>query len=1146
MGWTKEQQCAITDRGRNILVAAAAGSGKTAVLVERIKQLVIKDKVDIDRFLITSFTNAASEEMKERLETAINQAMEEPGADRGFLKRQLTLLPKANISTFHTFSMEIVHKYFYVAGLEPGLKICDETERDIMEREAVNELFERRFAEDYEAFTEFLNKYSGDRNEDTLKNNIIALYKKMRSIPHYMIWGDEKTELLHTASPICALGLAAFVMADTKKTFEKACRFFDGAAEILKKAALDRLYESVRADIDRCVGVFEKCSAQDDFAGMKTVYDAFGEKLLKVDIPRRRADEKPGYALIEQQFTALRNQGKKALDDLKKRYYKQSPEIYDAALRESYEDTKYLISLVKELESIFREKKNQKNRIDFDDVMHDAIDILQDDKVAGEYRDKFRYIFIDEFQDSNLLQEMIIARITRGDNLFMVGDVKQSIYRFRQADPDLFKHKYTAYAAGDVQGSIKIDLNTNFRSKNKVIDLVNGVFASLMRDYDENAALKVNPAIDGTYPGLDAQVHLIDLDAEENKPQAPDEIVDKTEREMELIAKIIAENRDLTIYDVKKDCMRKVEYGDIAVLVRNGGMIGELEKFLNNQGIPAYGKSEGGYFDTVEIQVFVNLLKIIDNTRADVPLISVMRCPVFGFTVRELSEIRIFAGKSPSYYDAVQRYRKEGPRAELVHKLTAMLEKIQYWKELKHTVSLEELVRILLYDTGYFDYCSSLPAGKQRISNLRLLVEKAAQYEEDHYGGLYGFLSYVEAMKKSSRPIEEAKVLSEESNLVQIMTIHKSKGLEFPVVILAETGKRYRNQREIRSPSMHKNLAIGLPQVNKEQKWYRSTLLQQIINQENASDHIEEEIRILYVAMTRAMDRFILTGTCHGRMQGTFSHNSPLEMLYGAMETAGAEVIYEDFSQPAFFSKKQAAARLGLAELLDTDGIVADDAMQAQIEERLSYTYPHAHLNEVKSKYSVTEINKQGSEETQDLYLIKPTFSETKRKLDAAQVGTAIHLVMEKLDFAAALAEGSPYITRTADRLHADGLLIDEERAAVDLENIAAFFNDPVGIRAASSKTLEKEREFLLQTEVDGVTTLVQGIIDCFFEEEDGLVLIDYKNSHMGGSVSDQDIIERYAKQIQLYRKALEVAKEKQVKEAYLYLFMLRTFVRVL
>lgn len=1146
MGWTKEQQRAITDRGKNILVAAAAGSGKTAVLVERIKQLVIKDKVDIDRFLITSFTNAASEEMKERLESAINQALEDPGADRGFLKRQLTLLPKANISTFHTFSMEIVHKYFYVSGLSPGLKICDEAERDIMEQEAINELFERRFAEDYEAFTGFLRKYSGDRNENTIKNSIVALYKKMRSIPHYMAWADEKTELLHAASPIRALGLAAFVMADTEKTFEKAHKSLAGAAEILKKAALDRLYESVWADIDRCEGIFERCRTQDDFAGMKMVYDAFCEKLLKVDIPRRRADEKPGYARIEQQFTALRNQGKKALDDLKKRYYKQSPEAYDAVLRESYEDTKYLVLLVKELESIFREKKNQKNRMDFDDVMHYAIDILHDDKVSGEYRSRFAYIFIDEFQDSNMLQEMIIARITRGDNLFMVGDVKQSIYRFRQADPDIFKRKYAAYAAGDAQDSIKIDLNTNFRSKNKVIDMVNGVFASIMRDYDANAALAANPAIDGRYPGLDAQIRLLDLDADENKPQAPDEIVDKTELEMKLIAKIIAENRGLAIYDVKKDCMRTVEYGDIAVLARNGSMVGELEKFLNNQGIPAYGKSEGGYFDTVEIQVFVNLLKIIDNTQADIPLISVMRCPVFGFTVRELSEIRIFAGKSCSYYDAVQQYQKKGPQAGLVRKLTAMLEKIQYWKELKHTVSLEELVRILLYDTGYFDYCSSLPAGKQRVSNLRLLVEKAAQYEEDNYGGLYGFLLYVEALKKSSRPIEEAKALSEDSNLVQIMTIHKSKGLEFPVVILAETGKRYRNQREIRSPSIHKNLAIGLPQVNEAQKWYRSTLLQQIINQENASDHIEEEIRVLYVAMTRAMDRFILTGTCHGTLDGQFSHNSPLEMLYDAMKTAGAEIINEDSSQPAFFVKRQAEVRLGLEELLDTAGVVADDGMQAKIEERLSYTYPHIYLNQVKSKYSVTEINKQGDDGIRDFYLIRPAFSETKKRLNAAQIGTAIHLVMEKLDFAAALAQGSAYIAQTADRLYADGRLTDEERAAVDIGNIAAFFNQPPGIRAASCETLEKEREFLLQTDVDGVTTLVQGIIDCFFEEEDGIVLIDYKNSHMAGGVRKQDIVERYAKQMQLYREALEAAKEKPVKEAYLYLFALRTFVRVI
>ncbi|MBQ3185567.1 MAG: UvrD-helicase domain-containing protein, partial [Firmicutes bacterium] len=539
---------------------------------------------------------------------------------------------------------------------------------------------------------------------------------------------------------------------------------------------------------------------------------------------------------------------KQQLDNIHKKYLQREFSEYDDELKQTAGDTSYMTGLIADLEKTFKAKKQERNMVDFDDVMHYAIEILRDDMAAAEYRNKFKYIFIDEFQDSNMLQETIAGRICRNNNLFMVGDVKQSIYKFRLAEPEIFKAKYALYASPEEKESIKIDLNSNFRSKQQVTGLVNKVFHKIMDGYDENAELKCT--MPDEYPGIRPQMNLI------FKPDADEDMMDNSELEVQYVVRLVKENLGTEIYDAKQGVYRKTGYRDIAVLARNKAIIGEIERALNNSGIPAYGETTGGYFDTVEVQVFINLLKVIDNFMQDVPLISIMRCPIFGFDVKELAAIRIF-GREGSYHEAVKLYGQEGPDEDLRSKINGLLEQIAYWKELKTTVSLEELVRVLLYDTGYYDYCSGLPVGKQRISNLQLLAEKAAAFERSNYSGLYGFLTYLEAMRNSSSSMAEAKIIGDGEDLVQVMTVHKSKGLEFPIVILAGAGKQIRAKGSGTSASFHKDIAVGLPLINKEEKWYKKTLLQKIIDGRKAGEEFEEEIRILYVALTRAMDRIV-------------------------------------------------------------------------------------------------------------------------------------------------------------------------------------------------------------------------------------------------------------------------------------------------
>ncbi|MDO4745175.1 MAG: helicase-exonuclease AddAB subunit AddA [Bacillota bacterium] len=1139
MRWTEAQQQTIDTRDKNILVSAAAGSGKTAVLIERIKRLMLDGKVDIDKFLITTFTKAASAEMRERLEKAIHEEMKKPDTDKTFLRRQLVLMPNANISTFHTFAIEVLRKYFYLTDLEPGFRIGDEIEVSIMKREAADALFEERFEEDYDAFTEFLKKHSSDRSERNIKENIITLYDNLRSIPDYKEWAAERTALMAETSPIDALGLLEYMEEQCVSAYNKAVESFEKATDMLEEAGLEKLYGKTREDLENLYA----WKSSEDYGSLEGFNRWYAG--IKFNQMRATKDEKEDYEFIKDKVSAYRDKGKNALKDISKKYLTVTVEESDREINIAHKDTSYAVSLIIRLEEIFKEMKREKNMIDFDDVMHYAIDILRDEKAASEYRSKFQYIFIDEFQDSNMLQETIASKICRTNNLFMVGDVKQSIYKFRLAEPEIFKAKYALYARDEEKESIKIDLNSNFRSKMTVTSLVNNVFHGLMDGYDENAELKCTVPED--YPGIKPQLNII------RNPYKEDGIMDNTQLEVHHAVRLVKESLGTEIFDMKKGIFRPVEYKDIAVLSRNKAMVGDLERALNNAGIPAYGETEGGYFDTVEVQVFINILKVIDNSRQDIPLISVMRCPIFGFNMKELASIRIFSPEG-AYHEALRAYAEQGPDEAIRMKAADLLGKIAYWKQLKDTISLEELVRTLLYDTGYYDYCSGLPVGKQRIYNLRLLMERAGSFEKDNYSGLYGFLSYLEAMRTSKKTLSEAKTVSAGENLVQVLTVHKSKGLEFPVIILVGTGKQIRAKGSGSAGAVHKDIGIGLPLVNKEEKWRKKTLIQKVIDSKKAAEEYEEEIRILYVALTRAMDRLVITGVIKDGEEPDEDNDSPksyMDMLYGPMLDVGGEIIFCDGLDET--EEASAQNRRKLSEIYARSRDIDSKSRANIIDEILSYEYPYGELDKVKSKYSVTELNKLTIDEdftdkevkSFEGILPQPKFSGQKEMLNAAETGTVMHLLMERTDFATALQKGAPYVLQIADGLLESGELSEAERAVINIENAAAFFREPVGKRAACALRVEKEREFILRKEIDGAGAIVQGIIDCYFEEEDGLVLVDYKNSFMGDRVTEEDIVERYRAQIELYKEALEGAEDKQVKEAYLYLFEPKKFVEV-
>ena len=1135
--WTEDQQKTIDTRDKNILVSAAAGSGKTTVLVERIKKLILEGQTDVDRFLITTFTKAAAGEMRQRLEAAIRKELEsstEP-ADRAFLLRQLQLLPGSAIGTFHSFAIDLIRQYFYLTDLEPGFGIIDDVRQAILKKDAMDQVFERRYEEGSDDFYGFLKRHSSDRNDNRLKESLIHLYDSLRSIPFYMDWAKEKTRCMKDDNPAGAMGLLQYIAEETEQELRRAFAYYEKAAQVLDSPYCQDMYSKAAEDAARVKAAIESAG---DF---EQVQQFFRQSFNQM---RAKKQEKEAYEAVKEQVSGLRKQGKDILDKLKERYYLRSIDDYNAEINAVYPDTAFLVDLIAEFEQVYKQAKTEENVIDMDDVMHYAIGVLGDERAAREQQERFTYIFVDKYQDSNLLQEAIVGRIARTNNLFMVGDVKQSIYKFRLAEPEIFTDKAKRYRSDAVPESMVIDLNSNFRSKSNVTETVNAVFRPVLPEYDEHAQLHCMAPED--QPGYKTGLHIID-----RKSLETDDI-ERGELEAEVVADIIRDALGREIFDTKKNQYRPVEYRDIAVLARAGSTVAELEHYLNNEGIPSYGDTGEGYFETVEIQVFINLLKVIDNMRQDVPLISVMRSAIFDFSVRDMALIRIHY-QDGSFCSAFRAYLENGPDRELRGKLAEMDRRISVWKETGRTVPLEELVRMLLYDTGYFDYCSGLPVGKQRISNLQLIVEKAAVFEKSNHSGLNGFLRYIQAMADSKTSEAEAKTISESENVVRVMTVHKSKGLEFPVVIFTGAGKQVSGGNRNAAP-MHKAFGIGLPLVNKEEHWKKKTLLQNAIAAKQAAENLEESVRILYVALTRAMDRLEIVGSVKNpdELNDVVGMRSYLDMMYASLkDRPEVEVhLYDQREEPEETEDIHRQKAKALLELAEREGGSVGRAVTDEIDRRLRFVYETSADVPVKLKYSVTELNKAGQPagEATGSISVAEFEPEQAHRLTAAEAGTIMHMIMEHIDFVRARDEGEAYIDAFADELLRQEAITEEERQAVRSDRIAKFFEQEIGRQAAEAFArgkLEREKEFIMEKEIGGERAVVQGIIDCWFEGDDGPVLIDYKNSHLGWGRSVEDIVDTYRGQIQIYKEALEGALGRKVAASYLFLFDLGKFTEI-
>jgi len=1245
--WTREQLEAITESGCNLLVAAAAGAGKTAVLVERIIRKITDEKkpVDIDKLLIVTFTNAAATEMRERIGDAVIKELDRHPDSRA-LQRQLTLLHRANITTIHSFCLDVIKSNFHLIDMDPGFRIADATESLLLKTEILEELFEDMYQGEglSQEFIQLVECYGGRTDDSPLQEMVLNLYDFVQSHPWPDMWLKKNTEAFNLPE-----GLDFGTTQWAKVLFKSIGIELLGLLSMLKKA-VNIILES--EGLDNYLPVFQEDVANLEnllsAISVESTWDELHEAFSRLEFARLPRCGKDPDTVRQEQVKAIRNYVKDRLKIIKDDIFTSDSAAIIRDLRNLHPLIGCLSHLAEEFGRRYAAKKAEKALMDFNDLEHFCLNILAEtdeegnvvpSRIAMDFRERFEEILVDEYQDSNLVQEVILGTISRKDsdspNMFMVGDVKQSIYRFRQAKPELFLEKYNTYASLSGHKERKILLYKNFRSREEIINGVNYIFKQMMSEnigeliYDDNEELNYGSNYEpmeesGSVVGGCVELNIIDMNAVDNRDghssenipaesaedetansDDEEEMPDSIQSEARLAAKRIKElvgaledGRVFKVYDKKINGYRRLEYRDIVILLRTTKNWADIfVEELEAQAIPVYADTGAGYFNTVEVKTMMSLLQIIDNPMQDIPLLSVLRSPIAFFTPDELIDIRL-SDRDASFYEALKKTAAAEGNG-ISEKAAKFLGKLEIWRDKALYMPTDELIWNLYNDTGYYSYAGAMPGGIQRQANLRILMERARQYEETSYKGLFNFINFINRLKSGGGDMGSAKILGENADVVRIMSIHKSKGLEFPVVIAAGCGKQFNLQDMNRSILLHQDLGFGPDYVDYRRRISYPALLKQSLKHKIKLETLSEEMRILYVAFTRAREKLIVIGNVKSiknaavQWSDSLTDNSArlpeyvilkgrsyLDWLGPALlrhkdcsalrHTAGINtedtvVLHEDRSRWGIKiwcrseilsdSSKGGREEKEFSDLLaQLSGGEQDSGIYDEIKRRLNWEYPYKASAKLPSKVSVTELKKRFAVELAEDYLSeavytqplvkRPAFMEEFGVLSAAEKGTALHFVMQHLNLKH--VECLEDIKCQVDEMVSNELLSEQQAGSVDIHSILSFFRSSVGKRLLKAERVSREVSFNIEIESERMnsgaanayndTILLQGVIDCFFEEQGDIVLVDYKTDYV--DAGNTDIIkERYRAQIDYYTLALERLTGKRVKEKYLYLF---------
>mgnify|MGYP002592175448 FL=1 len=1211
MAWTNEQQEAIDSRGQTLLLSAAAGSGKTAVLVERIiRRLLDKEyPIDITELLVVTFTKAAAAEMRDRIGTALMKALSETKDPR--VERQLALLPSAQISTLHAFCQHVIRKYFYTIDLDPAFSIAGEEELNLLRRQVLEDVFLSYYEDDEKASILYplADMFGSDRGDDILMDTVSRMYTYARSLAWPEHWLKEAARAYDVApdAVIDDMVWAGPIKDAVRRILEEDARLYDGVLYHLRQR------EAFAPACDTFVA--EQAALRQ--AAQARSWNDLSRFVRAIDFPRLKSLRK-----LSDDDKAVWERCKKVRDDVKKDVIKTLQAVYFSATPEEWLDGMRamkpimdgLVTLTLDFAKAYGAAKKEKGWIDFNDLEHFCLQILLapdaspehpvPSAAAEELRSQYEEVFIDEYQDTNGVQELITRLVSGEDNRFMVGDIKQSIYRFRLADPTLFLEKYQSFSRDEKAVQRCIDLGRNFRSVPVVLDAVNAVFSRAMTaeaagmDYGEREKLYAGRQApdDERWIGGPVEVDIVPTPSDEED----DDGSTAFEKECRFIAGRIGELLASGRMAARKDgTLEPLSYRHIVVLLRSmAGKADVLIQALQEGGIPSYAEQSGGYFAAVEVQVMLALLRCIDNPEQDLAMAAVLRSPLVGLDETALAGVRL-AGDGTLWQNLPAFVASLPDGVDEKEDLQQFMAAFDSWRTYSRRHGVAELLQRLYDDTAYVDFVGAMPGGDVRQANLKALYDRARQYEEAGFRGLFRYLQLMDKMKEDGLDLAPAKVVSEKEDVVRIMSIHKSKGLEFPVVFVADMGKAF-NRRETQDQILfHNRLGIGLKQYDPEWRMSYPTLIWSGIAAQLRWEGTAEEERILYVAMTRARDQLILTGhSSHidRDWQRWTSRLNPAQaksyfdwVMPAALAPFGAKAD-ADYARPgaawqdAVWQVRIArAVPAGTVEEGAYDGEPRLEALRrgdltgtpvpSWLDEQLSWQYAYPQAVRTAAKFSVSEVKRRyqelHSDELQDeaalsvpaaaviptapgeddaFAALPPWLAGEEAAVSGAQRGTALHKALQYITPAA--DQTTATLRREIDAFVRQGLLSREEAKLVYVPVLAAFCQSDIGRRMAESPELHREYPFtvllaggdpLPETET-GEQILIQGVIDCLFREDDAWILVDYKSDRLETADAFRS---RYAVQLALYKRAVEQITHRPVEETYIYSLHLQQEIRL-
>ncbi len=1186
MDWTPQQREAIEYKGENVLLAAAAGSGKTAVLVERLIELIESGEVSVNELLVLTFTDAAAGEMREKIKKAIGKALAK-NPDNQHMQKQKLLIHSASISTVHSFCLNLLKSNIHLTDLPVDFSLISELENKIMFKEALDEVQER-FYKNIDKDSSFANLavgYGGIKNDSGLREFVTRLHNFSRSMAYPSQWLNYAVRAYRETAKTGRLQ-GEWWRTQLKDLVEKSQKeLFDVYAQIeeLLRNTLDATHPYHRvigddvADIKR---VFEHIDSEDYTSVRSGVYSmSFGTL-------RGRNKPEPDLTRAQNRIKHLRELATGIFGDLKECFALDETTVVDR-IRASYPALRTLKNIVLMTDRCYRAKKREKSLLDFNDLEHEALKLLvspvsEATEVALRLREKYKAILVDEYQDTNNIQDLIFKTVSRDNkNIFMVGDLKQSIYKFRNAVPKLFSEKYSLYGQADESGHL-IRLFKNFRSRQGVVNTVNALFSCVMSpevgdiDYTPEEYLVKGAG----YPDVadekvyDTEFHLICADFEDSELSSEQKKEERSALEARVAADRIKKMVDegVPVFDKETGSLRPMEYRDIVVLMRKTkGVAPIFEQVFEESGIPVYSDVGHKYLESLEIQTVLSFLQIVDNPRQDIPLIAVMRSPMWGFSADELAEMRS-EKKYGCFFDVVAAAAKRGNE-----KAQSFLAELSLLRKNAEYMGVDDLIHQVLFEYGYMAYVGSLDHGAERQANLRVLLERATEFERTNMSGLFSFMNYIDTMIAEEKDMTPAKTFGEGENVVKIMSIHKSKGLEFPVVILVNTANEFNLKDASRSIVWDEQGGIGLDYVELDRRIKYTSLPKTLVGLVLKKAFISEEMRLLYVALTRAREKLIVTSVMKS------SEKKWKKLVWNKKGIVPSTLVrnlhtYKEWLLGAFLQHPKAVSLRQIADISEeyvdrsvdygldvyyyespekvpeiskpaqTERDFSDDCprgLSEGVDERLEFRYSDAVRGDLPVKLSVSEVKRmQNEDEMVFTQVIRPLRTDDMAEmgvLTGAEKGTIVHFVMQMLD--PKECDGPSDVAKKVFELVTEEIISPKQAKAVDCERIARFFESPVGQRMKKAVRCETEFSFysaetaeeLLKNGVDD-EVLLQGTIDCFFVEEDGtVVLLDYKTDRAKTRDDAVRVAERYKVQLKYYKRALSKILDRAVDECYLY-----------